>query len=157
MTKRLLSFTSVAGALLLLGCSGLDNCPDAATKAIEIKDGTTDKMALFYESASWTGEPRDEEPRKRHPFPAKTCLRFLHELGATPEVVTTYLSFEADGSDVTENAGNQGRIKCVDDHEIVIKNDTCEEDFFIRVAATASGSSHSEACVNLEADGCQRD
>jgi hypothetical protein len=67
-------------------------------------------------------------------------MRFEHGLGTTPEVVATYVSFRRSGSDVSENAGNQGRIHCVDNDEIWIKNDTCEEGFYVRVAAWASGT-----------------
>jgi hypothetical protein len=161
MTKPLLV---LALASLALGCSELDNCPDSASYAVEVGEyeagaapaaagagGAGDDAAaaasLSYESSAW------DERRSR--FPAKTCLRFRHNLGTTPEVVTSYVSFTALGSDVTENAGNQGRIKCVDDYEIVIKNDTCEDSFFIRVAAHASGaSSTGQHCLDVDSDGC---
>jgi hypothetical protein len=82
-------------------------------------------------------------------------MRFEHGLGTTPEIVNTYVSFERQGSDVTENAGNQGRIKCVDSQEIVIKNDTCEESFYIRVVAYASGSGGASTdCQDVDSDGC---
>ena len=79
----------------------------------------------------------------------------MHGLGATPETVNSYVSFVSEGSDATENAGNQGLIRCVDDTEIWIKNDTCEEEFFIRVVAYASGSpSTSVTCSATEIAGC---
>ena len=141
-------------ALTLSGCSGLDNCPDASSTAIEVpvpegdaEAGPADGTPSVYESSSWKGD--------RMAFPAKTCMRFKHGLGTTPEIVNTYVSFERRGSDVTENAGNQGRFKCVDSQEIVIKNDTCEEDFYIRVVAYASGSGgDSTDCQTLKDDDC---
>jgi len=118
--------------LALCGCSELDNCPDGSDQEVEITTGTTVRDPLMYWSAPWLG-PRD-------PFPAKTMMRFRHDLGTTPELVSSYVSFKSEGYDVTENAGNQGRIYCVDNTDIWIKNDTCEESFYVRVAAWASGT-----------------
>jgi hypothetical protein len=130
--------------LALTGCNQLDNCPDAldpiTVQPAPAKDeypGSTDLEALVYESKPWEG-PLDA-------FPASTTMRFVHDLGVRPTVVVSYVSYtptgtnDGDGGDVTENAGNQGRILCVDAHEIVIENDTCEEDFYIRVVAVATG------------------
>ncbi len=151
MTKPLVALGSLALLALLpllASCSELDNCPDAASEPIVIESGATDLAALFYESSRW------DEPRQA--FPAKTCLRFKHGLEATPEIVNTYVSFDSSGGDSSENAGNQGRIECVDDDEIVIRNDTCEDSFYIRVAAHASGSSHAEThCTELDVEGCR--
>jgi hypothetical protein len=133
---------AISVVLLLSGCSELDNCPDddGQTSMAAATESSTDSAAGIYTSCPWEG-PRD-------PFPAKVTLRFEHGLPATPEIVTSYVSFASTGSDVTENAGNQGRIRCVDDTEIWIKNDTCEEDFFIRVVAHASGSTHADCTCN---------
>jgi hypothetical protein len=142
---------------LLTACDKLDNCPDAGdpreifpSKSGEAgaaasdegeggsggADGTSDVSTgpLFYESAPWGGPLT--------PFPPDTDLHFIHNLGHVPTMVKTYLAFSSAGTsegDVTENAGNQGRIQCVDAERIVIENDTCEEDFFIRVVAISSG------------------
>lgn len=135
MTK--LPTTSLLLVLLALsGCSELDNCPDGSedTPVPETASGVvSDPESGVYSSSPWQGP--------HQPFPAKTMMRFAHGLGTTPEVVVTYVSFDSSGSDVSENAGNQGRIACVDNTEIWIKNDTCEEDFYVRVAAWASGTS----------------
>ena len=133
--------------LFLAGCSQLDNCPDEAKRSIYAAEGTTNLETLTYTSAPWGG-PRNE-------FPAKTCVRFEHGLGTTPEIVNTYVSFSSKGGDETENAGNQGRIKCVDGEQIVIKNDTCEESFFIRVVAQASGATTTpNTCADLDDSVC---
>ena len=75
--------------------------------------------------------------------PLAQAVEIKHDLGTTPEIVNTFIAFSEDGiakgGDVTENTGNQGRIRCVDAAEIVVQNDTCEEDFYLRVAATATG------------------
>lgn len=138
MTKLLLTLL-IPCALALGGCSELDNCPDAQAPVV-IESGTTYAEARIYESSAW-----DEDLVY---FPAKTLVRFKHDLGTRPEIVLSYVSFSPNGvaqSDVTENTGNQGRIVCVDANEIDIVNDTCEEDFYIRVSAYASGEGSTEA------------
>lgn len=123
---------STLALVVLSGCSALDNCPEGQA-AIEITTGKSDPDAQSYESAAWRGE--------LDAFPAKTALIFRHELGFTPLHVEPYLSFtkdgthDADGGSVALSAGNQTLIDCVDSHVIVIRNDTCEKDFYIRVEA----------------------
>jgi hypothetical protein len=135
------------GVLLLCGCSALDNCPDEAEHSIYADAPNAHTEALVYTSAPWEGP--------RNPYPPRTCLHFVHDLRATPETVTTYVSFHRTGADLSENTGNQGRIKCVDDREIVIKNDTCEDSFFIRVVAQATGSvTTGETCASFHDDAC---
>jgi hypothetical protein len=123
------------GLLALTGC-GDDKCADHSSEPPKsIEGGRTDPDALIYESSGW-----DEQLIA---FPPNTPLAFHHGLGHTPELVTTYVSFSPDGtegSNVSENAGNQGLIRCVDSEVIVVMNDTCESSFFIRVAAMASPS-----------------
>jgi hypothetical protein len=120
--------------IALVGCDELDNCPDSQDPKPPIETGTTDLASGVYESAPWGGS--------LDPFPPDTALHFVHGLGRAPTLVQTYLAFSHEGTskgDVTENAGNQGRIQCVDAHEIVVTNDTCEEDFYIRVVAISTG------------------
>lgn len=117
----------------LSGCSALGNCPPDG-EDVTIETNVADKSLGYYQSAPWYG-PRDK-------FPAKTFVHFVHDLGFVPETVNSYVSFASTGSDFSENTGNQGRWKCIDDYEIVIKNDTCEEDFFIIVTASGSGTQH---------------
>ncbi len=130
-------------ALLVLatncGCSALDNCPDPQGDAndeikIEPRDDTTDLATLTFESAPASGPLA--------PFPAKTKLVFEHGLGVTPLLVQAYLAFRAVGTNgagggsISEVAGNEVAIECYDSKVIVIKNDTCEKSFFVRVVAT---------------------
>jgi hypothetical protein len=123
--------------LLALGCSALDNCPDGMAKTdppIVIDSGAVDESGTSYASAPWNGE--------LHAFHAKSNYRFTHELGFTPLIVKVYLSYDKHGTNnmeagsVAESAGNQDLIQCVDSHVIDIRNDTCEDDFFITVRAT---------------------
>jgi len=127
----------------LAGCSGLDNCPDGQDPIV-VTSGRSDDQNLFYESARWN---------QLDAFPAKTQLVFRHALGVTPLEVAIYVSFtrdgtkDKDGGSVSLAAGNEALIECVDSHVIVVKNDTCEKSFFVRV--TASGKStddNGDAC-----------
>jgi hypothetical protein len=132
------------------GCSDLRNCPEGRSEPIVIDHGATDKEAVTYESAPYDG-PLD-------PFPAKTRLRFQHELGVVPLFVETFLSFEQHGTNgngpgnISESAGNQTLIECVDAHVIEVLNDTCESSFFIRIVAaeeappSADGVDRSNRC-----------
>jgi hypothetical protein len=115
-----------------LGCSSLDNCP-AARDDIFVETGVTNLEAKIYHSAPPWGP--------RNSFPAKTTVHFVHNLGFTPEIRQSFVSFDADVSDSSENAGNQGRWTCSDDREFAIKNDTCEN-FYIFVTAFGSGDLH---------------
>jgi hypothetical protein len=129
LSLRLLGLLAALAALG--GCSELDNCPDSKDP-IPIETGMSDASAFTYESA-----PDDVLDA----FPAKTVLTFKHELGFTPLIVEPYLAFSKDGTNgkgggsIALSAGNQTLIECKDAHVIVIKNDTCEPNFFIKVAA----------------------
>ena len=121
----------LAALTALGGCSELDNCPDSKDP-ITIETGMSDPATFTYESA-----PDDALDA----FPAKTQLIFKHELGFTPLIVEPYLAFAKNGTNgsgggsTALTAGNQTLIECKDAHVIVVKNDTCEPSFFIKVAA----------------------
>jgi hypothetical protein len=134
MIERL-SFRALGAVLLLTlgsGCSDLRNCAEDDPNPITIDTGMSDTAAITYQSAPDCG-PLDK-------FPAKTKLRFVHELGVTPLLVKTYLAFDATGTNcngpgsTAESAGNQALLDCKDAHVIELHNDTCE-DFFIQVVA----------------------
>lgn len=126
----------LAPLLAPLGCSDLANCPEGRDP-ISIETGTTDPTALTYDSAAWDSLDA---------FPAMTEVIFRHGLGITPGSVQTFLAFTPNGTNgkaagsVAETAGNQALIECVDSQVIVLKNDTCEQGFFVRVFAVASPS-----------------
>jgi hypothetical protein len=130
MTNRLL--VSCFVLLFGLGCSSLDNCPEGQSEPIRITTGVSDPDAKTFESAPWDALDH---------FPAKTALAFEHNLGFTPLHVEPTLSFtehgthDAEGGSVAPSAGNQTLIDCVDSHVIIIRNDTCEKSFYIRVDA----------------------
>lgn len=135
MTDRLLKcLTALAALAVASGCSDLDNCPDAQDrKTIPNEPGMTVVDTLTFESAPDSGPLT--------PFPAKSELMFEHGLGVAPAIKKVYLSFtkngtanEEDGS-ITEVAGNEAPIECADHKVIVVKNDTCERSFFVKVVA----------------------
>ena len=136
MTNSSLRRLSVLAALVATcGCSELDNCPDPRDPITIDRPEATDKDNLIFQSsAGW--DAFDE-------FPAKTELRFRHDLGV-PVVLKSYLSFTAQasngagGGSFTEAAGNEVAWECIDSHWIVIKNDTCERSFFVKIVATGA-------------------
>ncbi len=127
-------------AFATCGCSGLDNCPEGqARKTIANAPGTTLVDELYFESAPDSGPLT--------PFPAKTELKFEHGLGVKPLFYQAYLSFTKNGTahqgggSISEVAGNQALYECIDHKVIVIKNDTCEEDFYVKVVAIGASPS----------------
>ena len=143
MTRNPLIASMLCALVGAAGCSSLDNCPDSESAKL-ITGGLVDTEALTYESKPWYG--------MLDHFPAKSALWFEHGLGVTLLDVTPYLSFkavgtnDADGGSVTTSAGNQSLIDCVDSRFIVLRNDTCEPSFFVRVTARDKGSDPPEGC-----------
>jgi hypothetical protein len=134
------TLTALTALAIACGCSELDNCPDAQErKTIPNEPGTTDVANLIFESAPDSGELT--------PFPAKSELMFEHGLGVKPALYKAYLSFTKDGTanaedgSITEVAGNEAPFECVDHKVLVVKNDTCERSFFIRVVALGASPS----------------
>lgn len=117
---------------IICACSDLGNCPSSQPD-ITIDSGVTDQDAKIYQSAPPWGP--------RNPFPAKTNVHFVHQLGFVPELRESFVSFVSESSGDSENAGNQGEWLCIDDEEFVLRNNTCQ-DFYIVVSATGSGKQH---------------
>jgi hypothetical protein len=128
-----MSWLCLAALAGCLSCSTLSNCPESQPD-VTIKTGKTDTDALVYTSA---------EETNLDAFPAKTNLRFEHGLGTKPYLYKSYLAFTKDGTNgngggsVAEAAGNEVLYECVDSDVIVVRNDTCEPSFFIRLVAVA--------------------
>ena len=133
MTERSFLWFGLVCASACVSCSELDNCPDSQAE-ITIKTGKTDTDALVYTSSEETALDA---------FPAKTNLRFEHGLGTKPYLYTSYLAFNQNGTNgngggsIAEVAGNEVLYECVDSDVIVVRNDTCEPSFFIRLVAVA--------------------
>jgi hypothetical protein len=136
----------VLGLALLLvvaGCSSDNSCPDSeASKTVTT--GVTDLESLTYVSAPWDGPLTD--------FPGRSVVAFVHGLGVAPDFWATYVSFEKEGtgnSDVTENAGDQAEVTCVDENAIVVRNGTCSN-FYLRLVAARlgdTGAQSTESCT----------
>lgn len=154
--SRLLLMCSLATCVALVGCSK-SSCSlgeqsftysSGQTRTV-FADGTVrvqlaseapnpedaEKVALYrvYESHPWSGVLQG--------YRSDTTVTFIHGLNVIPELVQTYVSYSEVGIinyNVTENAGDQGLIECVDDRVIVLKNNTCIEEMWIRVVATAT-------------------
>ena len=94
---------------------------------------------LYFESAP------DRGPLTH--FPAKTELMFEHGLGVKPLLYKAYLSFRPEGTaddgggSISDAAGNAVLYECVDNKVIVIKNDTCERSFYVKVVALGASPS----------------
>lgn len=141
MIQRLIGASLIG--LASAGCGDLGNCP-AAGDDLFIETGVTNVEAkMYYSSPPWG--PRDK-------YPAKTTLHFIHNLGFTPEYMQSFVSFDPDTSDFSENSGNQARWKCLDDRQIVIKNDTCEDTFYVFVTAYGSGDLHAPCTCEERAE-----
>jgi hypothetical protein len=138
MTNTCLGWLRPVLALVALvtssGCSELNNCAEGSDVPIIVEGGTTDPENLVYVSAPWEALTK---------FPPKRMLRFEHNLGVTPWLVLPYLSFAEHGTNgsgggsVTLASGNATLVECADSRVIVLRNDTCEEDFYVRVVAEA--------------------
>jgi hypothetical protein len=128
------------------GCSELNNCTEGSDVVIDVEGGTTYPDSLVFESAPTDGPLT--------PFPAKRKLRFEHNLGITPVLIQPSLSFAEHGTNGGEDgsiswpAGNSTLLDCADSHVLVLRNDTCEDDFFVRVFAMAvpDGETDNDEC-----------
>ncbi|HEX2877823.1 MAG TPA: hypothetical protein VHP33_41525 [Polyangiaceae bacterium] len=128
------------------GCSDLNNCSEGSDLVIDVEGGTTYPDSLVYVSAPTDG------PLPR--FPAKRKLRFEHNLGVTPFLTQPSLSFAEHGTNggsdgsIALPAGNSTLLDCVDSSVIVLRNDTCEEGFYVRVVAMAvpDGETDNDEC-----------
>ncbi|HET9957302.1 MAG TPA: hypothetical protein VFQ61_22545 [Polyangiaceae bacterium] len=132
-TTRVDGSTTSSSVQELLGAAGADS-------GAESEAGV---LLRVYESSPWGG------PLAR--FEGGNTLEFEHGLGVVPEWVSTYLSFAAEGTDksnVAENAGDSGLIECVDAEIIRLRNNTCENEYSVRVLAQATqqGSQSSQPC-----------
>jgi hypothetical protein len=143
---RLRPLLALAALVTSSGCSELNNCAEGSDVVIEVEGGTTYPESLVFESAPADGP--------LEPFPAKRKLRFAHNLGITPFLTQPSLSFARYGTHGGEDgsislpAGNSTLLDCVDSQVIVLRNDTCEEGFYVRVVAIAvpDGKTGDDSC-----------
>lgn len=143
---RLLPVVALAVLATSSGCSELNNCTEGSDVPIIVEGGKTFPDSLIYESAP------DDGPLTH--FTPKRKLKFEHGLGIKPILIVPSLSFDKHGTDggdvgnITLPSGNMTLLDCADSHTIVLRNDTCEEDFYVRVVAmaVAEGETDNDDC-----------
>ena len=103
--------------------------------------GTTNASQTIFESS-------DPEDLMLH-FPQGRTYQFRHGLGTTPTAVNIYVSFceqltkcgsadsKTNPNNVSLAAGNEALIEVWNEDMIQIRNDTCENNFYVRVVAIA--------------------
>ncbi len=135
----LFAFCLSSGTAAQLGCS---DCSVSGQDPIRYDGGQTNKSRTLYQS-SLAGEAYLH-------FPQGRVYQFHHGLGRAPADVNIFVSFKeqlekgADPNDKTEPnnvglaAGNQAVIEVWDEEMIQIRNDTCENNFYVRVVALAN-------------------
>ena len=112
----------------LLGCD--TSCDKEDEDPVVHTTGITSPACTSYQSGRFD-QPYLEFPKGRR-------LRFPHGLAQVPVLVKSYLAFEktpldTEHGNTAESAGNQVIIEAVNDEFVVVRNDTCEEDFWLRL------------------------
>jgi hypothetical protein len=122
---------TVATAAALPACAALGpscDTSDQGNPADPYRGGTIEGDT--YMTSPWTGPLLNYSGGKRY--------ELMHELGCVPREIDVWVAFSEDGirsGNISPCAGNMCVIQAVDEHKILIKNDTCS-DFFLMVAAT---------------------
>lgn len=131
LSKSVASAGAVVAALSILvaGASGCGASCDVSDNTPEVFTGGV-ANAGEYASSSRLGPFLH--------FPGGKEYQLVHHLGFAPNIVNIDLAFTADDERMAASAGNSTEKRCVDEHIIWVKNDTCTE-FWILV--TASGRS----------------
>lgn len=137
-TALLVSLALTSSSAAGLGCS---DCSVFGQDPIVYEGGSTNPSRTIFQSS-------DFQAPMLH-FPQGRIYRFHHGLGAAPVTVNIFVSFceqlgTCEDSDskispdnVALSAGNQSLIEKVDEEMIEIRNDTCENNFYVRVVAIA--------------------
>ena len=119
-----------------LGCDRLGIGPEICDRSKEnnvpqlYTQGTVEDGV--YMSSDWDGELLY--------FPGGMRYRIEHKLGQRPRFTQLFLSFDRTGTDagvLSQSAGNQAEIRCVDDRAIIIANGSCVEYWLLVVAGVA--------------------
>lgn len=137
----LFAFCLTSSSYAGLGCS---DCRVHGQDPIVYKGGKTNAARTIYEST-----PADEPMLH---FPQGRTYTFYHGLGKVPYEAPIYVSFCEqpfnDASDkclsksnnVAPSAGNLGLFEAWDAEKITIRNDTCENNFYVRIVILADPS-----------------
>ncbi len=134
----LISLGLTSSTAASLGCS---DCSVHGQAPVVYEGGTTNPSRTIYQSSA-------VEAPLLH-FPQGRVYEFHHGLGAAPVTVDIFVSFceqlgtcensasKVAPDNVSLSAGNQSLIEAWDDEIILIRNDTCENNFYLRVVAIA--------------------
>ncbi|HXS16711.1 MAG TPA: hypothetical protein VN764_05965 [Polyangiaceae bacterium] len=137
-TVLLTSLGLTSSTAASLGCS---DCSVYGQDPVVYEGGTTNASRTIYQSSA-------VEAPLLH-FPQGRVYEFHHGLGAAPVTVDIFVSFceqlqscdktsdKKNPNNVALSAGNQSLIEAWDDEVVVIRNDTCENNFYVRVVALA--------------------
>jgi hypothetical protein len=134
----LVSLGLTSSTAATLGCS---DCSVYGQDPVVYDGGDTNASRTIFQSSA-------VEAPLLH-FPQGRVYEFHHGLGATPVTVDIFVSFceqlqscsktsdKEKPNNVALSAGNQSLIEAWDDEIIRIRNDTCENNFYVRVVALA--------------------
>jgi hypothetical protein len=123
--------TALAAAVFSSGCTKELTCDRSAEGNPAIRYTEGEAVDGVYMSSPWDGELLN--------FPAGTHYALEHKLGVAPRWITSYLSFDRDGtkaSSLAQSAGNQVVIVDVNDTTLTVANDSCA-DYWLLVTAGA--------------------
>ncbi len=105
-------------------------------EAVNLADGVTSPDETFYMTSEFGEDLID--------FPGGKRLRLYHHLKGVPQQLETLVSFQRNpfggNTSMSESAGNEVVIECVNRKYIQVYNDTCSH-FYLRVAASLGPSS----------------
>jgi hypothetical protein len=136
-----------------LGCDRLGIGPEICDRS---KEGNPPQLYTqgdvvdgVYMSSDWDGDlPGQDETSPAQAeqkggllfFPGGMRYRIEHKLGQRPRLIQLFLSFDRQGTDtgvLSQAAGNQAEILCVDDKALVVANGSCVEYWLLVVAGVA--------------------
>jgi hypothetical protein len=135
--RALASLIVIVLAAASAGCETL--VPSACDRTeegnppVRYTGGTTENGV--YMSSPWGGELLH--------FPGGMHYELVHDLGATPRWINTYLSFDRygtsdDGGTLAPSAGNQVLIQGADDMAVRVRNDSCIDYWLLVTAGTGA-------------------
>ena len=137
----LFAFCLTSSSYVGLGCS---DCRVSGQDPVVYKGGRTNAAKTVYEST-----PADATMLH---FPQGRTYQFYHGLGKIPLYVPVYVSFcerltdcgktddKTNPNSLALAAGNLALIEVWNDEMIQIRNDTCENNFYMRVVIMADQS-----------------
>lgn len=150
-----------------LGCDRLGIGPEICDRS---KEGNPPQLYTqgdvvdgVYMSSDWDGDlagqdggasaAQAEQEGGLLYFPGGMRYRIEHKLGKRPRFIQLFLSFDRQGTDtgvLSQAAGNQAEILCVDEEALIIANGSCVE-YWLLVVAGAAGDGDAGAAGDGDA------